>query len=91
MDKIQIELRIIHPTEGTIVKRYNVDEFGDLDKLADMKPMGSLPSLAGIEQVLRGVKCAAACKNKAGFLACVARCMIDGKCCDGGVDNCYDV
>jgi len=33
-------------------------------------------------------KCAACCAGKAGFLACVARCMATGQACDGGLNNC---
>jgi hypothetical protein len=87
MDKIQIELRIIHPTEGTIIKRYNIDELSDLAKLADMKPVGFSPLASiGIGNFIQGAKCAVACQTKKGFLACVTRCMIDGMICDGGVD-----
>jgi hypothetical protein len=34
------------------------------------------------------LKCIACCHHKAGFLACVARCVATGQACDGGVDNC---
>lgn len=32
--------------------------------------------------------CAACCAGKAGFGACVARCMATGQACDGGLTNC---
>ena len=34
------------------------------------------------------IKCATACVRKAGYGACVARCLLDGQACDGGLDNC---
>lgn len=35
--------------------------------------------------------CALCCNNKAGSAACMYRCVeIDGKCCDGGYENCQD-
>ncbi len=34
------------------------------------------------------IKCLACCHGKAGFLACVARCVATGQACDGGLDNC---
>ncbi len=36
----------------------------------------------------RAVQCAACCAGKAGFAACVARCVATGQACDGGIDNC---
>lgn len=32
--------------------------------------------------------CAIGCSQKASFALCMARCMRDGKCCDGGSSNC---
>ena len=35
--------------------------------------------------------CALCCSGKASFAACMARCVDgDGKCCDGGKNNCED-
>jgi hypothetical protein len=34
------------------------------------------------------IGCALCCSQKAGFAACMARCLLDGQCCDGGVRNC---
>jgi hypothetical protein len=36
------------------------------------------------------IKCVICCRKKAGFVACLARCLVDGKCCDGGHRNCQD-
>ncbi len=33
-------------------------------------------------------KCALCCYFKQGFGACLARCLVDGQCCDGGTTNC---
>jgi len=35
-----------------------------------------------------GIKCAACCAGKAGFGACLARCLVTHQACDGGVSNC---
>lgn len=34
------------------------------------------------------VKCALACKPRAGFAACLARCVATSEVCDGGLNNC---
>ena len=34
--------------------------------------------------------CALCCSKKSGYAACVARCLLDGRCCDGGTNNCED-
>ena len=34
------------------------------------------------------LQCAACCAGKAGFAACVARCIATGQACDGGLSNC---
>lgn len=88
MSGVQIEIRIIHPTEGEIVNRYDASTIRD-----DMGSLGVNMQVAGAEALsipafLRGVLCAVKCESKAGFAACVARCMLDGSVCDGGVDNC---
>jgi hypothetical protein len=36
------------------------------------------------------LECALRCSSKASFGACVARCLLDGQVCDGGVDNCSE-
>lgn len=32
--------------------------------------------------------CTALCSGKAGFAACLARCLATGQACDGGLSNC---
>lgn len=57
-------------------------------KRAD-RPMHTLAaSRAGLTPQADWFQCAACCAGKAGFLACVARCMATGQACDGGLDNC---
>lgn len=34
------------------------------------------------------ISCALCCSQKSGFAACMARCLYDGQCCDGGLSNC---
>lgn len=36
----------------------------------------------------RNLLCAAKCASKAGYAACLARCLLDGQACDGGLSNC---
>jgi len=36
----------------------------------------------------KNILCAAKCAPKAGYVACLARCLLDGQACDGGIDNC---
>lgn len=36
----------------------------------------------------RNLLCAAKCAPKAGYAACLARCLLDGQACDGGISNC---
>ena len=45
-------------------------------------------SIAGVMQQADWLRCSACCAGKAGFGACLARCMATGQACDGGVDNC---
>jgi hypothetical protein len=39
----------------------------------------------------RNILCAAACARKAGYAACLARCVVTGEACDGGLTNCDNV
>jgi hypothetical protein len=34
------------------------------------------------------LKCGLCCSGKAGFVACLARCIATGQACDGGLNNC---
>ena len=53
-----------------------------------ISPQGPFDFLPGIGGGLRAAQCADCCSGKAGFVACVARCVATGQACDGGVDNC---
>lgn len=62
------------------------------------QPMYAFAALAGRigPQVLdfldpKKIKCAAACVPRAGYAACLARCLVDGQVCDGGLHNCTAV
>jgi hypothetical protein len=39
-------------------------------------------------QQVDALKCSACCAGKAGFGACLARCLATGQACDGGISNC---
>jgi hypothetical protein len=57
------------------------------------QPVYALVSMGGIEPQdwIRELKCAAACARKAGTVACIARCLVTGEACDGGIDNCSGI
>jgi hypothetical protein len=40
---------------------------------------------------LRRILCAVGCWKRAGFSACLTRCLADGKCCEKGHEDCTDV
>jgi hypothetical protein len=57
------------------------------------QPVYALAGLDGLEPQQFGdwiqrAKCAAACVRKSGYAACLARCLVTGQACDGGLDNC---
>lgn len=43
------------------------------------------------KQLMSEFSCALCCTRKSGFAACMARCLLDGMCCDGGTNNCERV
>lgn len=43
---------------------------------------------AGLVPQADALCCAALCSGKAGYAACLARCLLTGQACDGGVSNC---
>lgn len=51
--------------------------------VGELRAMGKAPLASEIACIL-------CCSKKAGTIACIARCLIDGKCCDGGTTNCQD-
>jgi hypothetical protein len=40
------------------------------------------------ENWMRRILCAVCCRKRAGFSACLTRCLADGKCCEKGNENC---
>ena len=34
--------------------------------------------------------CALCCSRKTGYAACLSRCLVDGRCCNSGIDGCED-
>ena len=77
------KVRIIYSVEvdGEVVY---VERF-DADELAKQKE----------EDLIKGwicrMKCLLCCRKKSGFVACLARCVVDGNCCDSGYRNCSRV
>ena len=53
----------------------------------DLKGTSALDKATSLASELA---CALCCSTKSGFAACVARCLLDGRCCDGGTHNCED-
>ncbi len=39
----------------------------------------------------RRIKCVIACRREKGFSSCVTRCLVDGKACACGTDDCKEV
>jgi hypothetical protein len=73
------DLKITFESNGEAVSLYvNLKELAG--KTATEKA-GALASELG---------CALCCSRKSGFAACLARCLYDGRCCDGGTNNCED-
>ena len=74
------DLKITYESNGETVTRYISRSS------VDSKNRGELAkALAG------EAACFLCCSGKASFVACFARCVDgDGKCCDGGKDNCED-
>jgi hypothetical protein len=44
-----------------------------------------------IRQWVRRLKCVIAARKRPGFSASLTRCLLDGKCCDRGHENCEEV
>jgi len=44
-----------------------------------------------IRQWVRRLKCVICARKRAGFSASLTRCLLDGKCCDKGHEDCQDV
>jgi hypothetical protein len=57
-------------------------------RFADNLPVYAVAGLADGLEAASPLGCALCCSGKSGFGACVARCLLDGKACDGGVSNC---
>ena len=45
------------------------------------------------KEILSQLGCALCCTKKSGFAACLAYCLVSGRCCDGGIEgqNCVQV
>ena len=82
--------------EMKVVIRYSVEVNGlpvynesyDVDKLAeDLRE----DEETAVRQWVRRLKCAVCARKRPGFSASLTRCLIDGKCCDKGHENCEEV
>jgi hypothetical protein len=58
--------------------------FVDLDELAGRTVHEKAQALAS------DLGCALCCSRKTGYAACLARCLVDGRCCNSGIDGCED-
>jgi hypothetical protein len=52
-----------------------------------LQPMGQIEAQFDFLNP-KNILCAAKCGPKAGYVACLARCLLDGQACDGGINNC---
>jgi hypothetical protein len=50
-----------------------------------------LTASGGVNTLADKLSCILCCSQKSGFGACVARCLVDGQCCDSGLRNCTPV
>ena len=50
-----------------------------------------LTASGGVNALADRVSCILCCSGRSGFGACVARCLVDGQCCDSGLRNCSPV
>lgn len=69
------------------LESYDLDEVNQLAEKGLTASGGFSSQFAALDPI-KAARCAAACKPRRGFLACVARCMATSEVCDGGVDNC---
>lgn len=82
--------------EMKVVIRYSVEVNGlpvynesyDVDKLEE--DLREDPETS-VRQWVRRLKCAVCARKRPGFSASLTRCLIDGKCCDMGFENCKEV
>ena len=83
----------------TIVK-YSIEYNGKtiLEESFDINIIKAATKLLGdkfTEKLKKGwvcrIKCPIECYSKAGYAACVARCLVDGNACDGGLNNCKKI
>lgn len=58
--------------------------FVDLDELAGRTVHEKAHALAS------ELGCALCCSRKTGYAAFLARCLVDGRCCNSGIDGCED-
>jgi hypothetical protein len=56
----------------------------DMDEVQKFVPEGQTLSWDPV----KAARCAAACSNRRGYGACLARCIATSEVCDGGHENC---
>jgi hypothetical protein len=79
---------MILPTEMPVALRSSDQPFYAFASATDGVVAPGIFDWIPIPGIGDGLKCAACCAGKAGFAACVARCLVTHQACDGGVDNC---
>jgi hypothetical protein len=82
--------------EHKVVIRYSVEVNGlpvynesyDVDQLErDLQK----DEATTVRQWVRRLKCAICARKRPGFSASLTRCLLDGRCCDKGHENCREV
>lgn len=67
--------------------RAGKEEYSKTYTLSEVKAM----TAGGAAPFASELGCALCCSQKAGTAACIARCLVDGQCCDGGTQNCQQL
>lgn len=76
---------------ATITLNYNLGDGSELTYTYDLEQIKKAIQKDENAVMLdwwRRLICTICCERKEGFAACLARCLVDEKCCDGGVHNC---
>ena len=81
------------PANAKVVIKYSVEVNGlpVYNETYDVKvieaELKAKPTLVK-ENWVRRILCAVCCQKRAGFSACLTRCLADGECCEKGHENC---
>jgi hypothetical protein len=84
-NKVTIRYSIEVDGETVLMEVLDTEFLERLVKEDEMTTMAASGAMGGLLKRLRCILC---CTKKKGMRACFNRCMLDGKCCDYGTENC---